>query len=227
MDLDAFLRRFGSREGGLGSEGGGVGIGDFRQVAPTAELDLTSAIADIVHYTPQMDPALAACNSNGAPASSGGGSGNSVALPLPLPHVLFSGDTANIWGGPTDMLNWGAWDTMELFMLRARAFDTLVMDYNQPLHPEQMVKCAVLELAREATRAGNPLFIHTLMHVPLKVGWCRRWAEATTMCTGRLDCYSINNVTAFGGIGQKAGTMTAAQCEPITYLPFPWPPRPA
>jgi hypothetical protein len=94
-----------------------------------------------------------------------------------------------------------------------------VADLGEAFHPEKLVRCGMLELARSASLGSSTL--HVVAHRQLKVSYCRRWG-LQTLCTGRGDCYSLDNVTAYGGPLQ--GQVDSRSCPSITYHPMQPPP---
>ena len=177
-----------------------------------AQLAPPGAVASRVLYTPQLDPARAACSSDGAAAAAGGGNASAAAATV---HEIFGSDFANCWGGPSDYFLFGRTSAMALVMLKARVFDALIVDRGVRCHPETLTRCAAQELARERTLRGVGGAVHLVAHTALKLGFCRRWAQQT-LCTGRRDCVSVDGAAAFWG---PAGAAPAA-CEPIIFTPL-------
>ena len=201
IDLDAWQRA--GEEGWLGSAGGDTLVSE--RSGPITE----GALAARTLYVPQLDTAQAACKIPDA----GAGAGDTLPQKVTT-HVFFTPDYGSDWGGPTDVFAWGPSSAMALFAQRAVTFDGLVKDHGVPLHPETLVRCGMLELARAASLGsgnGSSRSLHVVAHSQLKVSYCRRWGLQTTMCTGRGGCISVDNVTQ----GQA--------CSAIAYHPMKQP----
>lgn len=132
-------------------------------------------------YTPNLNTSFAACSETAI----------SISEYDEVVHILYTPDFWNNWGGPTDIFDFGTWDTMELFFTRSIFYDKLYLDYGYPILSELMVKCGSLEVARERSFRLEGKHLHKILHVPLKLSFCRRWG-GDIMCTGRANCFSLN-----------------------------------
>jgi hypothetical protein len=100
--------------------------------------------------------------------------------------TFFTPAWGNGFGGPSDMLMIGDFDALQLYFPRAPLVESLLATDAVSFHPEEMVRCGMVELLRQADYARrknepqSPMPI--LQHVILELHYCRHNTGSEITC---------------------------------------------
>jgi len=100
--------------------------------------------------------------------------------------TFFTPAWGNNFGGPTDMLMFGPFDAMQMYFTRAPLVERLLATGKVSFHPEELVRCGMVELLRQAdvarrqSKLQGPLPI--LQQVMLDIHFCRHYRAGETQC---------------------------------------------
>jgi hypothetical protein len=125
-------------------------------------------------HVPSLAAGAPACLHNGLPPE-----GRSAFLPF------FGPVFGNNFGGPNDVFLMGPWEAMQQYFPRAPIVEAL-MKARVGFHPEELVRCGMAELLRQAdaTRresgAADPAPV--LEHVVLDIHYCRHYSAEAAAC---------------------------------------------